>query len=256
MRAWYAPLIVMLALTAWLALHATIDSRHLAAEPCDTCHLSSRVTESDAPALRGSQEKLCGTCHSSALEASHPSGLRPTRPLPPAFPLDWKGDLTCSTCHRIHDEPTSLTRSTHNGKSFCLQCHNEAFFQRMRDGGFSLIRSGHLDASPHTSANGLDRYSVQCIGCHDERLAGEGLNVTLDGRGLIRHASGSANHPIGVDYTSASRYGGYRTIETIDQRIVLPDGKVSCISCHEGYSPLHGKVLTTSRSLCLECHNL
>ncbi|GAB4348656.1 MAG: hypothetical protein Kow006_09570 [Gammaproteobacteria bacterium] len=240
----------------WLGVDAQGSRQHLAGEVCDTCHLSADVTAENAHQLRASEERLCTGCHPAALEMSHPSGFAPDRELPEVFPLDWKGDLTCSTCHRIHGEVTALGRTQLSGKSLCLSCHDDAFFRRMRDGGVSLIRSGHLDTRANLPGGLLDNYSIQCLGCHEDELSSQGLQVTVSPTGIARHGSGSANHPVGTDYATAAGFGGYRERGAIPPAILLPGGKVSCISCHEGYTSDHGKTLVTTRGLCLECHDM
>ena len=39
---------------------------------------------------------------------------------------------------------------------------------------------------------------------------------------------------------------------------VLPDGKISCISCHQGYDEQHGALVLDNRAdgLCFSCHDL
>lgn len=248
--------LLMIPMLAWITLNAVETKQHLLGEACETCHLSSRVTSAEARKLRASEEKLCAGCHPSALAMSHPSGFTPTRQMPGEFPLDWKGDLTCSTCHRIHGDVTTLNRTRSSGKTLCLRCHNDDFFRRMRDDGMSLIRSGHLDARGNVPSGVLDNYSVQCLGCHEDELSSAGLQVTVSTAGVARHGSGTANHPIGVNYSATASYGSYRSQATISPAIVLPEGKVACISCHEGYSSTHGRTVVTARGLCLECHDL
>ncbi len=78
---------------------------------CVSCHLAGQgTTKRNATQLIFSQEVLCGECHHGALEFNHPSGFRPVRALTADYPLDWKGDLTCSSCHDIHDGNERLTR--------------------------------------------------------------------------------------------------------------------------------------------------
>jgi predicted CXXCH cytochrome family protein len=66
------------------------------------------------------------------------------------------------------------------------------------------------------------------------------------------------NHPIARNYTNASRFGGFRPQAMLSKHILLPNGQISCVSCHLGYSKDHGKlVISNQRSaLCMECHDL
>ena len=80
--------------------------------------------------------------------------------------------------------------------------------------------------------------------------------MRLSALGVVRHGSQSANHPIDVDYRAASRYGGYRPMNLVDKAVMLPGGRVSCVSCHAGYASEHGRIVATRRPLCQECHDL
>lgn len=66
------------------------------------------------------------------------------------------------------------------------------------------------------------------------------------------------DHPIGMSYRKALAYGGYRPLRTVERKLLLPDGRVSCISCHGGYQKEHGKLLVANAgsALCYQCHDL
>jgi predicted CXXCH cytochrome family protein len=262
MSKWRYLLSVILLLTAF-AMTATWDS--LATSPrgfhpkdlaCQTCHLSTEVTTDNASQLIASQERLCGACHASAMQLSHPTGFKPDRVLPERYPVDWKGDITCSTCHDIHRGDKGLLRGAKIGRAFCLDCHTESFFTAMTDQGHSIQRLGHLSTSTNPLSLNLDAYSRQCMGCHNENQGGSSLK--LDSSGVVRHGTGSANHPIGMRYDRAVATGLYRKPSRLNPAILLPEGKVSCVSCHVGYSKEHGALVrSNARSgLCLECHDI
>ena len=76
---------------------------HLQQESCSDCHLTSGTVKSEnAHKLISTQELLCKRCHPKELVVSHPTGFVPNRNIPALYPLDWKGELTCSSCHDIH----------------------------------------------------------------------------------------------------------------------------------------------------------
>lgn len=222
---------------------------------CQTCHLASEVTPDNAHQLVASQEHLCGECHSRAMKLSHPTGFRPARSLSEQYPLDWKGDITCSTCHEIHRGDKGLLRGAKTGREFCLACHTESFFSTMMDKGHSIQQLGHLSASSGQVELALDPYSRQCMGCHMENQGGSSLK--LDNSGVVRHGGGSANHPIGMRYSDAVAKGLYHKPNRLNPRILLPEGKVACVSCHVGYSKNHGALVRSNvrSALCLECHD-
>ena len=240
----------------WGSAHApAVDP--LAGRPCGDCHVSSgEVDPAHASVLVSSQEKLCEGCHPRAVKASHPSGIKPSQPLAAGFPADWKGELTCSSCHLLHGATHGALRGDKRRKAFCGACHDAGFFERMADGGDSLLASGHLDAGGGEAEPLLDPFTAQCMGCHGE--SGD-RRVSIANGATSRHAGSGVNHPVGVRYRDAERFGGFRAQARLDAAIELPGGMVSCISCHLGYSGKHGAVVRPSRigtGLCLECHDL
>jgi len=229
----------------------------LSTESCEGCHLAGdRATARTANLLVGAPETLCIRCHPGAVEASHPSGVDPSMAVPERFPLDWKGHVTCSSCHFIHSPAHGQLRVEERGAAFCTACHELSFFQNMADQGGSLIVSGHMISGTDLELAQTDEYSVQCMACHDER--GQGPGVEVIGGNIARHASGAMEHPIGVDYRQAFIFGGYRDPNQLPASISLPGGQVSCISCHEGYSSTHGQMVTSMEgsNLCFQCHDL
>ncbi len=228
------------------------------ARPCGNCHLAGEaVTADNAYRLLGTQERLCGDCHGEALRLSHASGFHPGRPLPAAYPVDWKGDMTCSTCHDVHNDRPGHLRGTRRGRDFCLACHEERFFQVMADGGRSLTESGHLAARHADFGFDLDPATLRCLACHSDK-ADAGPAVELASGGLLRHANHGLNHPIGVSYARALSYGGYRPVARLSPDIQLPQGRIGCISCHRGYTREHGALVIANRGsrLCFECHDI
>jgi len=247
-----------LAMLATVWLHAALSPAvHLADADCRSCHLArSEITAENAGKLIADENTLCGRCHAPALKLSHPSGVTPTMDVPPQYPLDWKGDLTCSSCHLVHDERPTLIRGSRFGKDLCLACHQQSFFDEMPDQGVSISTRGHLDARTDPQPLPLDSYSLQCMECHDKKS--DALPVAIDARGVMRHAGNSVNHPIGRRYADAMSFGGYRPAALLPENIMLPEGKLSCISCHVGYSERHGALVMSNQgsALCLECHDL
>lgn len=120
----------------------------------------------------------------------------------------------------------------------------------------SLFISGHLVADEQGYGEQMDAYSAQCISCHINEQ--DDLNISYASNGIISHSGGRVTHPIGRDYQTAAKMGGYFPMSQLDKRIVLPDGKVSCISCHSGYGQEHGQSVMGNEgsNLCYQCHNL
>ncbi len=233
------------------------NTGHLMESECGSCHLvTGEINAENAGKLIGSQEHLCTSCHVNAVEVSHPSGFSPSRGIPNEYPLDWKHDMTCSTCHKVHSSDRGLMRVPLYGKAHCLACHTDDFFDNMIDGGQSLVLSGHMALPGSYEEIGLDTFSINCMTCHEDQ-SNDNLNVAISTNAVVRHASGKSNHPVGVSYQKAFEYGGFRDASLLNQNIQLPDGKVSCVSCHEGYSEQHGAIVVSMNgsSLCLQCHD-
>lgn len=231
---------------------------HMSEISCGRCHLVDPVASpSQAHKLVASQEVICRSCHPNALQMSHPSGIEPNMKLPADYPADWKGDLTCSTCHDVHGTTPGLLRGNKRGKEMCLSCHDASFFQQMKDNGSSLRQTGHLSlgAAPSSQIE-IDTQSLQCMGCHENMSDATGVRVGANG--IMRHNSGAANHPIGVRYPAFVATADLRPKSALPKVILLPDGKISCISCHEVYKKEHGKLVMSNQgsALCLQCHNL
>ena len=248
---------LVLCLVGLLFAAAGERNAHPSGVGCGACHLGgSNVDQAQASKLVASQELLCVRCHRLAVELSHPSGFAPKRSLPPEYPLDWKGELTCSTCHLTHGRQAGLLRGTKRAKAFCLVCHDQAFFDSMKDAGISVIRSGHLDIGSGSGTIDIDRHSLHCLGCHSGGYS-EGGSVSVARNGILRHSSGSTPHPIGRSYRDASSRGGLHPEHQLAQKkIILSDGKISCVSCHEAYKKDHGRLVASldRSALCLACH--
>lgn len=250
-------LVALLGAWATWIIAAPRGAFHPAGMPCEGCHLAGRAVKPEqAHLLVASQEKLCGTCHQTTNQVSHPSGFTPRSKLPADYPLDWKGDLTCSTCHDVHGMGPGLLRGTRHGRDLCLSCHDAKFFVRMRDQGASMMETGHLNARDSGQADKLDVYSRQCMECHGEK--GEDRAPTVVRNMVMRHGTASLNHPVGASYAKAVKFGGYRPESKLSKKILLVGGLVSCVSCHEGYSKSHGKLVIpgSGSQLCFECHDL
>ncbi|NGZ28518.1 MAG: hypothetical protein G8345_16715 [Magnetococcales bacterium] len=251
------PLSILLVGVLVVSVRAIPNQGHLANSDCQSCHLATTITNDNANVLVSSQEEICLRCHPNALKASHPTGFHPRRRIPNNMPLDWKGDLTCSTCHSLHAPMGSgILRHNKRGQAFCLLCHDQTFFTRMVEGGSSVMASGHIETTPTGRSMAFDSFSSQCIACHTEMAGGNKIEIT--DMGVVRHGGSNMSHPLGSQYDLFGPAQGYRLLETLPPQIVLPDGKISCISCHEGYSQIHGKLVISNRGsgLCLACHNL
>lgn len=125
--------------------------------------------------------------------------------------------------------------------------------------------------------------SAKCMICHDGTKAA-GVRLKHADAPMEFTGHGSVNHPVGMNYNNHVNNSPveFVSIERLDNRIILEDGEVTCISCHalknalsdqsdnyirtsgistEEYVPedctANKKNLTTGSNitaLCLSCH--
>lgn len=266
--------LLVLAVVTVVVLAATVKqltaretSPHDGEADCGVCHLNSPETAAESGEkmlLVQDVDKLCQACHEMDPGLSHPSHVTSTREIPPEFPLDWAGRLVCTTCHYTHREGHSdktgyMIRTESIGRQLCERCHPDL---GSRGGGkhAASFNRTHLDAALAVNArSGLDRVSLECLGCHDGTIAKMKSAPVARSGSMWEHSSIGLSHPIGVDYPprSAGRTK-YRAREAVDPRIRFFDGKLGCCSCHEAFfNEKHGLVMSNNRSaLCLECHDM
>ncbi|MBF0125904.1 MAG: cytochrome c3 family protein [Magnetococcales bacterium] len=259
MRSWIKPVLLGagIMLLGVSPLAGGGDVAHLADSKCQECHLSARVEPDKARLLVASQEKLCAGCHPKAIQMSHPSGFVPRRPLPAGFPLDWKGELTCASCHHIHGKQPGLPRVAATGADLCRACHDDSFFIALSEQGKRKPFAVHEErAPPPVAVVVLDALSRHCMECHDDKGGTAQERVSLNAKGVVRHMSNALSHPLGGLYVILSQFGGYRPVGSLPETVLLQDGKVGCLSCHEKYrAQEHGGVIVTRyESVCHACH--
>ena len=246
-------LVVLMALLLWGTSGAQAGQNGHADLACGACHLAGdNVTAENARQLSTSQDWLCSSCHGDAMAASHPTGFVPARPLPAEFPLDWKGEVTCSTCHDLHNDQPAHLRAGNDGVDGCLACHSVDFFEEMADSGMLLMGFGHLNAGGDRMST-VDRYSERCAVCHRQSLTISGDVVRVAYTSF--NGTGMANHPVGTAYRQAMFHTDLRPAAELPKEMLLPDGRVSCLSCHRGYSRQHGALAVELGRLCISCHD-
>lgn len=97
-----------------------------------------------------------------------------------------------------------------------------------------------------------------CMSCHDGTIA-SALKAHTSASGDLRQPYQSmdmgAGHPVGVDYNAAVRRDSASYNDPVmNNRIVLEDGKVGCISCHATHDISAVSAGNVRPEVCLECH--
>ncbi|MFQ5413556.1 MAG: cytochrome c3 family protein [Phycisphaerae bacterium] len=153
----------------------------------------------------------------------------------------------------------------------CLPCHAPHNAEPpgpapLWDRGASATESytlyGGARGMPHAG-------SLACLSCHDGSTAIDAYGG-MQGKMLIQARSGgrtrigaehdlNTDHPVGVRYPENRR--GFKPVVQVlaAGEVVLPNGYVECISCHDVHNQYGGAfflVKSNARSgLCLSCHN-
>jgi len=102
----------------------------------------------------------------------------------------------------------------------------------------------------------IDTLSFNCLSCHD------GINARIHDIRYKNSRQSRSNsmdgvrgsHPIGMHYGShAYASSEFKPLYQLNEEMVLADGKIGCLTCH---NPLRTeKKHLVSKSLCLDCHN-
>jgi predicted CXXCH cytochrome family protein len=222
---------------------------------CDKCHLNDPI-KGGKNIYTNDESDLCLQCHSKMSGLSHPVGVKPTMKIPKELPLDWKGEITCVTCHIAHHKKNGgdfFMRDLSKGELFCRKCHNE--FPDLKKLHNGLSGTAHVGKRyrEESKSDIVDELSMKCLNCHDATIGSNSI-INSIGRGVFFHAPGrGSSHPIGMLYRGG---GAYMPKELLDERLLLFDGKVGCGTCHNPYSKNHFKLVITEKqsSLCLACH--
>lgn len=229
---------------------------------CSMCHVNipSQDTNRREMAFVREIDRLCAQCHTFDERMSHPTHVRPQKDIPLAAHLDNNGFLTCTTCHDVHKEDKVSDKSELSGllwghvkgRAFCSLCHNpEAIGAAWRHQG-ALPYAHTSDGKFSENARGslLDKFSAECLSCHDGTLSKTPQVVVKEGIWL--HGAGTS-HPIGVEYP---RSGDFVSVESLPKEVRLFAGKVGCLSCHGIYTKENNLLVMNNKKsrLCLTCH--
>ncbi len=239
------------------------ESYHNFEGRCLDCHLTVPEKSERHAAFKKDISAMCLDCHRDEQQLSHPVDVKPSMAVPANFPLDWKGEVTCATCHPVHDDGFGNfhLRSRASGQGFCIMCHGE-LEQEMHK---ASIGTAHVSETTGARfellelGNALDELSIKCLSCHDALTAGDAIVENKTVKGLFHNSNDiGVSHPIGISYIETRRRykGAYRPTTDLPPQIKLFGGLVGCGSCHNPYSKLHSELVMSNEksALCLACH--
>ncbi|MEE9295217.1 MAG: cytochrome c3 family protein [Phycisphaerae bacterium] len=155
----------------------------------------------------------------------------------------WSKDDTCGACHVPHRQQIPKAAP-------------------LWDPDADLTRTFGAGKTPTNLPGGGTR---MCIRCHDGTIAKDTLPAAKRERfvykqhpGLFSSGHQTSDHPVGIEYPQFDK--GFRPMTSVlaSGTVILPDGRVECISCHDPHNQAgndHMLVRSNARSaLCLTCH--
>jgi len=206
--------------------------------------------------------------------ANHPVNVVPSSAveIPADWPLGSGGTITCLTCHPKlpsssgASEPLlrDFDEAEMESADFCVKCHGASTERSAASMHWMAIGIAHVKADRTVSgrrAGLLDSDSQRCMGCHDGVSASEAANTTAWNRGPGSRGDKRRHHPVGVPYRDrAPKKAAVRLRSTslLPKNMRLPDGQVSCVSCHDLYAPDRDRLTVPieGSALCFTCHDM
>lgn len=244
-------------------VYSTWSSYHNFEGNCNSCHLIVPSEGEPVGTLVKDVTFMCTGCHGGVKNLSHPVDVRPKGTVPADFPLDWKGDLSCVSCHFAHRQGYGIyhMRVKSSGAGLCQFCHSDIDEKMHKTSVETAHLGGSLSAkqAPGELLTELDELSFRCLSCHDALV---GRDAIVDSLEVMQgfHAKNliGLSHPVGVSYIEAKRKyrGAYTDVDALPPEIRLFGGTVGCGSCHNPYSKRHYDLVISNQGskLCLACH--
>lgn len=256
------PVIAVMLFTAVVYVWSQKEGVHDFSGKCDNCHLNTPEKGKEKLLFVKDISFLCQECHREEKGLTHPVDIKPSMEIPSDFILDWKGEITCVTCHYAHKNNARsiryFLRTAAEGEIFCRMCHSLSIEDELALHK-STVETAHVGSRYTVEDRGdfIDELSMKCINCHDGGIAAEAsyeLESKIGRGGFVHGPRVSVSHPIGVDYLEAGP--AYKPLESLRPEIKLFNGKVGCGSCHNPYSKRHFQLVISNEysALCFECH--
>ncbi len=130
-------------------------------------------------------------------------------------------------CHLARITVGACTTIILLGISFAA--HAGGFLDAFKD----FVLGSEAQAGSLTVQLPVTSQAVDCMHCHDGTV-GPQINMKHAGSPMKFRGQVSIDHPVGMDYGqyAHSNPDTYVMPARMDKRIVLEDGKVTCVSCH------------------------
>ena len=220
--------------------------------------------------IRSSPDKL----RTGPGTSNHPVGVVPSAAIriPGGWPLAPDGSLTCLTCHRkippLEGASQAFLRGSADPRTdsldFCRNCHgHDDSSVSAASQHWMAVGEAHISDAEYSLRRRatMDSRSRRCLECHDGVNATEGATSTAWNRGPGSVGDPRRNHPVGVPYPARTVRGpssAFRPPELLPASIRLPEGKVSCVSCHDLYATSRGRLTAPieGSALCFVCHDM
>jgi predicted CXXCH cytochrome family protein len=113
------------------------------------------------------------------------------------------------------------------------------------------IRRGKVLAVSEGQKQPIESVSEYCFSCHGQE------DPDQVGQRGFKHsiADTSSNHPVDVTYPQGEN-ARYKPLSELDARLLLLDGQITCLTCHDAGSRKHALVISDGEAqLCTACHN-
>lgn len=182
------------------------------------------------------------------------------------FATVWRSDRQCELSVQLQQSPYReeyvAKLATAVGNYWASNKDVENVSDAPDEFSFTLISFGRENQAAGDSQNAaIDSFSQDCMTCHDG-LRGSDVRLVFrnspgnSGKGM--RASGK-DHPIGMDYANYAAFGGggYNPVSMLNPKMMLINGKVGCLTCHNPLNPEKNHLVMSDfgSALCLTCHN-
>lgn len=182
------------------------------------------------------------------------------------FAAPWRSGGLCELSQQLQHSPQRdeyvARLATAVGKYWASNDDATTASDASDDFSLTLISFGKSEETSENPESGaIDAFSQDCLSCHDGLRASDIAVVYRNSPENPRKGKrvSGKDHPVGMDYADyvASGRGNYKPIAMLNSKMMLINGKVGCLTCHNPLNPEKNHlVMSDFRSaLCLTCHN-